>query len=127
MKILFPVDEDLGLESPVYGHFGSAPRFVILDSQSGTYQTLSNQDAGHLHGQCHPMKALAGNVVDAIVVGGIGAGALMKLQAEGIRIFRAVEGSVRENLEFIKVGRLPKFVMDMTCASHQGEGGCHHH
>ncbi len=127
MKIAFPVQVDEGLDSQVYGHFGSAPSFVILDSTSGEHQTIGNSDAHHDHGQCQPMNALAGNTVDAIVVGGIGGGALMKLQAQGVRVFRAVEGSVKQNLEFIKSGKLPEFSANMTCAGHQGQGGCQHH
>ena len=127
MKIAFPVQLDEGLDSQVYGHFGSAPSFVILDSSSGECQTINNTDAHHAHGQCQPMKALAGNPVDAVVVGGIGGGALMSLQSQGVRVFRAVEGSVKQNLEFIKTGKLPEFSVNMTCAGHEGQGGCQHH
>jgi predicted Fe-Mo cluster-binding NifX family protein len=127
MKIAFPVQVDQGLDSQVYGHFGSAPSFVILDSASGECQTISNTDAHHAHGQCQPMKALAGNPVDAVVVGGIGGGALMRLQSQGVRVFRAVEGSVKQNLEYIKSGKLPEFSVNMTCAGHEGQGGCQHH
>jgi predicted Fe-Mo cluster-binding NifX family protein len=123
MKIAFPVQQAEGLESTVYGHFGSAPRFVIVESETGSFETLNNNDMHHSHGQCQPMKALAGDTVDAVV---IGAGALMKLQADGIKVFRAVEGSVRENLEFIKAGNLPEFVMNMTCTGHHTQEGCVH-
>ena len=127
MKIAFPVQVDQGLDSQVYGHFGSAPSFVILDSASGQLETVGNSDAHHAHGQCQPMKALAGNAVDAVVVGGIGGGALMRLQSQGVRVFRAVEGSVKQNLEYMTSGKLPEFSANMTCAGHQGGGGCAHH
>jgi predicted Fe-Mo cluster-binding NifX family protein len=126
MKIAFPVQEDLGLESPVYGHFGSAPLFVVLDSGSGAFQSIGNTDAHHMHGQCQPIQALGGTAVDQVVVGGIGAGALMKLQSLGIKVFRAIEGSVNENLALLKSNQLPEFLVDMTCAGHQGGHGCHH-
>jgi predicted Fe-Mo cluster-binding NifX family protein len=126
MKIAFPVQRDQGIESTVYGHFGSAPCFVVVESETGSFKTLNNNDMHHSHGECQPMKALAGNIVDAVVVGGIGAGALMKLQADGIRVFRAVEGSVQENLKFIKAGKLPEFLMNMTCAGHHKQEGCVH-
>ncbi len=32
MKICFPVEQHEGLESQVYGHFGSAPSFVVVDN-----------------------------------------------------------------------------------------------
>jgi predicted Fe-Mo cluster-binding NifX family protein len=126
MRIAFPVTENLGLESQVYGHFGSAPFFMVLDSASGSLETLGNDDAHHVHGQCQPIKALGGTQVDLVVVGGIGAGALTKLQGQGIRVFRAVEGSVSDNLKLLKCGKLPEFAANMTCAGHQGGSGCQH-
>ena len=126
MKIAFPVTEDRGLESPVYGHFGSAPLFLVLDSGNGAFESIGNSDAHHAHGQCQPIQALGGTSVDQVVVGGIGGGALMKLQGLGIKVFRAVEGSVLENLALLKSGKLPEFAVHMTCAGHQGGPGCHH-
>lgn len=126
MRIAFPVMEDQGLESPVYSHFGSAPHFMVLDIDSGTFKAIKNSDAHHEHGQCQPTRALGGTAVEIVVVGGIGAGALMKLQNEGIRVFRAVEGNVCENLELLKSGKLPEFAVTMTCAGHKDGQGCVH-
>jgi predicted Fe-Mo cluster-binding NifX family protein len=126
MKIAFPSQNDQGLESPVYGHFGSAPCFIIVESEDGTTETVINQDREHLHGNCQPLKALGGEAVDAVVVGGIGAGALRGLHAAGIRVYRGVEGTVRENLALIRSGRLPEFTFDRTCAGHGPDGGCVH-
>lgn len=126
MEIAFPVQENRGLESPVYGHFGSAPVFVIVDTDNLDVRTVENNNLQHDHGQCQPMKALSGNIVDAVVVGGIGGGALQRLNAEGIRVFRAVEGSIADNLELVKSGKCPEFLMNMTCAGHLHKGGCHH-
>jgi predicted Fe-Mo cluster-binding NifX family protein len=126
MKIAFPVQEDRGLESPVFGHFGSAPHFVVLDDATGALEAIGNNDAHHAHGQCQPIKALGGTTVDLVVVGGIGGGALMKLQGLGVRVFRAVEGTVQDNLNLLQSGSLPEFQTNMTCAGHQGGHGCHH-
>ncbi|MBI4765948.1 MAG: NifB/NifX family molybdenum-iron cluster-binding protein [Deltaproteobacteria bacterium] len=126
MRIAFPVMEDQGLESTVYGHFGSAPHFMVLDIGSGALEAIKNSDAHHEHGQCQPIKALGQTTVDMVVVGGIGAGALMKLQQEGIRVFRAVEGNVSQNLALLKSGKLPEFAANMTCAGHKEGLGCLH-
>ncbi|MEW6670985.1 MAG: NifB/NifX family molybdenum-iron cluster-binding protein [Thermodesulfobacteriota bacterium] len=127
MKIAFPVESNKGLESSIYGHFGTAPCFVIVDAESGEVKGVDNRDAQHLHGQCQPLKALGDNPVDAVIVGGIGGGALSRLQASGIRVFRAVGGSLRENMELIRSGKLPEFAAAMTCAGHRHGGGCDHH
>lgn len=127
MKIAFPINHDQGLESAVYGHFGSAPRFIIVDTESGEYKGVGNPDTLHEHGQCQPIKALGNNPVNAVVVGGIGGGALRRLQADGIKVYRAVDGSVDTNLELIRSGKLPEFLTTMTCAGHGQADGCHHH
>lgn len=124
MKIAFPTMEDKGAESEVYGHFGSAPRFVIMDDDSA--RTIENPDAIHPHGQCRPLEALGGIMVDKVVVGGIGAGALSKLNKAGIRVHRAVEGTVSENLVLINADKLPEFTPAQTCAGHSEDGGCAH-
>jgi predicted Fe-Mo cluster-binding NifX family protein len=126
MIIAFPISDSQGMESPVYGHFGSAPYFIVVETENGRMETIVNQDAHHEHGGCQPLAALGGHRAEAVVVGGIGAGALRKLQAAGIRVYRAVEGTVRENLGLITSGRLPEFSLNQTCAGHGAGGGCTH-
>jgi len=47
MKICFPVKEDKGLSSTIFGHFGSAPMFLVVDSESGEVTPLINEDKDH--------------------------------------------------------------------------------
>jgi ArsR family transcriptional regulator len=56
----------------------------------------------------------------------MGAGALVKLNAAGVKTYRAVEGTVDENLELIKSGALPFFTLEQTCAGHREDGQCAH-
>ena len=122
MKIVFPAEDDLGLESLIYGHFGSARLFIVVETETNAVETIFNQDLGHQHGQCQPLHAMGGNHVHAVVVGGIGGGALRGLQAAGIKVYRGVEGTVNENLELMKSGLLPEFTLDQACTGH----GAHH-
>ena len=126
MRVVFPAEEDRGVESLVYGHFGSARLFVIVETETSAVETIPNQDVGHEHGQCQPLRALGGSLVDAVVVGGIGGGALGKLQAAGIKVYRGVEGTVNENLGLMESGHLPEFTMDQACAGHGTHGECAH-
>lgn len=50
MKIAFPTEADMGLDSPVFGHFGSAPNFIIVDSNSGDFESIGKTDLHHAHG-----------------------------------------------------------------------------
>ena len=125
MKICFPVETLHGLDSRLYEHFGSAPGFVIVDTAVNTVEEINNGDLHHAHGMCQPLKALGGRQVDAIAVGGIGMGALMKLQTQGIRVFRVTLGTVRQNIQLILKETLPEFDARLSCAGHAC-GGCAH-
>lgn len=127
MKICFPVQQDDGLESSVYGHFGSAPLFLIVDDASRAVVAVGNRDLHHAKGVCNPLKALEGQSVDAVVVGGIGAGALSRLRLAGVRVFRASPVTVRQNLALLTEGALSEWTLQTTCAGHGPAGGCSHH
>jgi predicted Fe-Mo cluster-binding NifX family protein len=126
MKIAFPTQLDQGLDSIVFSHFGSATYFVIVETEDGSMKIVENSERDHLHGQCQPLKALGGSRVDAVVAGGIGGGALRKLLTAGLKAYRAIDGTVKDNLELIQSSKLPEFTMNHTCAGHGGHGGCAH-
>ncbi|KAI3348917.1 NifB/NifX family molybdenum-iron cluster-binding protein [Clostridium botulinum] len=121
MKVCFPVKSNEGLNSTPHNHFGTAPLFIICDTETNEVKALNNGDLGHEHGKCQPIKALSGEVVDAVIVGGIGRGAITKLNSMGIKVFKAIEGNVNENLEAYKKGELMEFPSNHTC-SHDGCG-----
>jgi len=123
MKICVPVEVNEGLDSKPFGHFGSAPMFVVCDLESGDISTINNGDLGHEHGKCQPIKALSGNVVDAVIVGGIGQGAIIKLNSMKIKVYRAQGKTIEENLNLLKENKLQEFPTNHTC-SHDG---CGHH
>ncbi|MHB1390096.1 MAG: NifB/NifX family molybdenum-iron cluster-binding protein [Thermoleophilia bacterium] len=126
MKVCFPVQADDGLESTVYGHFGSAPMFVVVDAGADSISVINNQDMHHEHGACNPAKALEGHNIDAIVVGGIGGGALMKLNQAGMSVFQAAGSTIRDNIELLSSGKLPMFQPGHVCGGHAVGGGCSH-
>jgi predicted Fe-Mo cluster-binding NifX family protein len=126
MKICFPVTIPKGLESEVYGHFGSAPAFIVVQTDTNAVRTIQNKDEHHVHGACNPVKALNNEQVDAIVVGGIGMGALVKLNQLGIKVFQAQALTVSENIALLKTQKLPQFTPQLTCAGHGHGGGCGH-
>ncbi len=95
MKICFPVQENRGIESIVYNHFGSAPLFVVVDTDTNSVGMIDNRDQHHVHGACSPLKALDNQRIDAVIVGGIGAGALSKLNQAGIRVYRSASATTR--------------------------------
>ncbi len=127
MKICFPVSENQGLESPVFGHFGSAPMFLLVDAEKRSIVQFVNRDRDHRHGACWPLKELGGQTVDAIVVGGIGAGALSGLMQAGLKVFQAMAETVAGNLDQWQQDQLTELTPAQTCGGqHRHHCGSHH-
>lgn len=130
MKVCFPVAQNLGLESQVFNHFGSAPMFLIVETDNNTVAEIVNRDQQHVHGACQPLRALGGQAVDAIAVGGIGAGALSGLMRAGLKVYQAKTGTIAANLASFASQELSELTMQQVCGGHgQGHGhghGCPH-
>ena len=124
MKVGFAVQTNEGIESRVFDHFGSAPVFIIVEQDGQDISAVNNRDLHHVHGACNPIMALDGQSVDAMVVGGIGAGALRKLNAMGIKVFGAAAPTIKENLALLKDNKLQELTENHSCRGHQG--GCGH-
>lgn len=122
MKICIPVKENLGLESMPYNHFGSAPFFIIYDTEKKDYKAIENHDLNHAHGMCQPVKALGNEEVHAVLVGGIGAGAINKLNNQGIKVYKIMPANAKENIELLEKGELVEFTAEFACTHHD----CHH-
>ena len=124
MKICFPVQDNRGIESTVYNHFGSAPSFVVVNTATKEVSVINNQDLHHTHGGCNPMKALSGESVNAIVVGGIGAGALSRLNQLGITVYKAQGQTIKDNVALFEKSTLPVLTPQQCCGGHAE--GCAH-
>ncbi|BDV41122.1 diguanylate cyclase [Geotalea uraniireducens] len=123
MKLCFPVTEDRGLESAVFKHFGSAQKFVLVDTETNEVASIINRDQLHVDGSCNPIKALAGNKVDAVIVGGIGAGALIMLNRSRIKVYSAQGTTVQENVSKFRDGSFRELIPG-SCKHH--DQGCAH-
>jgi predicted Fe-Mo cluster-binding NifX family protein len=122
MKACFPVAQDRGLESCVHSHFGSAPLFLIADTESRATHVVPNPERDHAHGRCSPLDVLAGEQIDLVVVSGIGAGALHRLRDAGIAVYHTSRETAGEAMGAIGRGALPAVLPEATCAG--GAGSC---
>lgn len=126
MRIAIPTDSDSGAASRVYPHFGSAPCFALVESEDGSFHIVTNDGETHEHGACHPAQDLMSHNVDAVIVGGIGRGALMNLLAVGIRVYHSTAETLDEAIKAIRSGDLAEFQPGNVCQAHAGGCGCRH-
>ncbi|MEI6092653.1 MAG: NifB/NifX family molybdenum-iron cluster-binding protein [bacterium] len=118
MKLCLPVKEDKGINSQVSEHFGSAPYFMIIDTETLEHQTVTNTNSEHSHGMCQPLAVLSAYKFDGIVVGGIGAGALNKLTASNIKVFKTGFSNITETVKAYKENKLEQMSLNATCVGH---------
>ena len=110
-------------DGQVYQHFGHTQQFKVYDVQDGrivSSEVVDTNGSGH--------GALAGVLgalnVDALICGGIGAGAQMALAEAGIQLYGGVSGDADEAVQALAEGRLT-FNPDVRCnhhGEHHGEG-----
>jgi predicted Fe-Mo cluster-binding NifX family protein len=125
VKAAVPVSEYRGLESPVYGHFGSASSFALVDTETLEVTQVANRDHQHVHGACSPMRALAGASPDVVIVGGIGAGAVSGLRSAGIRVCLCPPGGTVADAVRLLVSDGLQEIGEGTCSGHGHGHSCH--
>jgi len=118
VRICIPASDEGELESTAFGHFGSAPLFVVHDTNEGSTEVIRNDNQHHGHGGCQPLSALEGKALYALVVGGIGRRAIVRLNEAGTKVYCALEGTIADNVAKMQAGELEEFTAETACAGH---------
>ena len=126
MRIAIPYETETGT---VYQHFGHAKAFKLYDVQDGAVEKseeISAQGSGH--GALADL--LKENHVDALICGGIGAGAIEALKNAAILVCAGVKGAANEAVAQHLAGTLD-YTTQANCSHHgasHAEGGhrCSH-
>jgi predicted Fe-Mo cluster-binding NifX family protein len=121
MKICIPTENNLGLKSKVYGHFGSAPYFTVYDSDGKICDVIANINEHHSHGTCHPLAVL-GDKINVVICLGMGARAVMSLNDSGIKVFKAKGNTVEDVLINFERNDCEEITVAKSCNQHHS---CH--
>lgn len=117
-RIAVPSEAQGGLDGQRSGHFGHCDAFTLVDVEGGQIKevsTLPNQE--HVQGGCMvPVNLLAGQQVNALIVGGIGMRPLMGFRQAGIDVYYdATRPEIRPVVEDLIAGKLPLIGDDQVC------------
>ena len=121
-RIVIPVEDKSGLDAHVAQHFGRAPYFAVvdLDEKGQALNVKTEPNTGeHMGGTGHPHGNLLALNPDIIIAFGMGPGGLQSFQDSGVTVLKAVDTTVKGNINSFKEGKLTEFA-----------GGCehaHHH
>lgn len=106
MKLIVPV-ENKTLDAPVCPSFGRTPLFVLFDTESGNHDFLDNSAAFSQGGAgIKAAQMLVDSGAAVLITYRCGENAAKVLDAAGIKMYKAQDGSVTDNIAKYKDGRL---------------------
>ncbi|MBE3552944.1 MAG: DUF134 domain-containing protein [Kyrpidia tusciae] len=111
----------------VGGHFGQTRAFTICDIEGESVKERRVVDTeGHQHGALVGFLARLG--ANAVIVGGLGAGAVSKLARESIEVYTGVGGTVEEAIQkYLHRELVPVDVEQVLQGVGSHGHGIHHH
>jgi len=121
MKICMPVLSSDGINSQIYGHFGSAPFFAIYDSATDNVTIVNNSVGEHEHGQCMPVNAIKGTGAEAVLCRGMGMRAANLLTEAGIKPYMVDAETVNDAIQQYKAKNIVVLDASRACQGHD----CH--
>ncbi|WP_243120682.1 NifB/NifX family molybdenum-iron cluster-binding protein [Pelotomaculum sp. FP] len=107
------------LESKVDPRFGRAGWFVVIDTNTGDYKAVSNEQNLNANqgAGIQAAEQVSRQEVSALITGNCGPKAFRTLMAAGIKVYYGTDGTVAEVLEQFKKGKLSK-ASDANVDSH---------
>jgi predicted Fe-Mo cluster-binding NifX family protein len=108
MKIAFATDGN-NLKDEVALHFGRAKNFLIFDTEKETFEVFENPE---IKGKELPPDFLKSQNVDIVIVFSLGPMAFEKFKNYKIKVLKAIEGTILENLKAFEENKLKELSKD---------------
>lgn len=115
MKITFPTNDLKGLESQLADHFGRAPTFTIIDSETDELKVIDNSGE-HFGGRQSAPVLVVNNGTNVLVCKALGRKAIAKFVELGIEVYITKELTVKNALEAFNKQELKKATESEACA-----------
>lgn len=124
MRLCIPTRGDEGRAARVSGHFGRAPWFTVLDTETGEAHAVPNHPDPD--GRCFPLDTLLTQGIEAVACHHLGRGALERLQERGLRVLQTqalTVAGVQEEMQLVEPIAMDR---EKTCSGHESHGRHHH-
>jgi predicted Fe-Mo cluster-binding NifX family protein len=110
------------LHAQVDPRFGRCRYFLIVDTNTMEFDSISNQSAIASGGAgIQAAQMIANSGIEILITGNIGPNAFKTLSAAGVKVFTGLKGTVREAIDRYKKGEL-KETTTPSVGSHFGMG-----
>lgn len=124
MRVCVPTTDDTGLDAPKSDHFGRAPMYTIVDTETDAVETVENRSRP-VGGSKMPPEFVADYDVDAVLVDHVGRRGMELFEELGIEVYHAPGETVRAVVEAFRAGDLE--TLGMADAHEHGHGPGHDH
>jgi len=119
MKIVITA-KNPNLESEVDPRFGRCSYFLIVDTDTMSFENISNESTMASGGAgIQAAQNVAKTGAKIVITGNMGPNAFQTLSAAGIQVFTGANGSIKEAIEKYKKGELNK-AESPNVGSHSG-------
>lgn len=118
MKIAVPTMGNNGLADEVSQHFGRAPTFTIVDTETNDVKVMDNTSQ-HMGGQGYPPEIMQRAGVKVMLCSGLGPKAIAMFEEFGIDVFVSAAGTVKDAVNSWKEGKLPEATDANACKEHR--------
>lgn len=106
MKIAMPI-EDKTMEASVYQSFARAPYFLIYDIETNKSVFLDNSAVASQGGAgIKAAQTIVDSKAEALLTPQCGENAASAIKAAGIKMYKTVNGSIRDNINLLNEGKL---------------------
>ncbi|MBN1328204.1 MAG: NifB/NifX family molybdenum-iron cluster-binding protein [Candidatus Heimdallarchaeota archaeon] len=105
MKIAFPVMDDKGLDAVIADHFGRAPLYTVVDTETNNVSVLQNTGE-HFGGQYSAPESLKQSHINVLICKGLGRKAIDLFNQLKIGVYLTQEIIVRDALKLYNNNKL---------------------
>ncbi|MBI0583299.1 MAG: NifB/NifX family molybdenum-iron cluster-binding protein [Methanomassiliicoccus sp.] len=103
--VAIPTTGSKGMEDMLFGHFGKAPTFTLVNLETGGLTIIDNT-SDHMGGEGSPPELIRSVGADTVATGHLGAKAAERCGELGITVLCGASGTVRDVLEQLRSGML---------------------
>ncbi|HEX7391635.1 MAG TPA: NifB/NifX family molybdenum-iron cluster-binding protein [Thermoplasmata archaeon] len=117
MKVCVPTGGRGGMDDSVSEHFGRAPTFTVVDTETGIVHVVPNTSE-HMGGVGKPPEQIAKTGAKVLLCSGLGPKAVAMFVSMDIAVFVGAIGSVADALKLWESGKLESATEDNACRDH---------
>ncbi|MFY9605352.1 MAG: NifB/NifX family molybdenum-iron cluster-binding protein [Thermoplasmata archaeon] len=118
MRICIPTSGTGGLDDKVSEHFGRAPTFTVVDTESEKVTVIENR-SDHMGGTGKPPEQIKNTGCSVVLGCGLGPNAVSMLRSYGIQTYVGARGSAKEAIDQFNRGELRIATEESACKEHK--------